>query len=437
MAACIVIADDLTGANATGVLLTKLQYRATTVMQPDHCGPELLYKYDCLLYPTDSRGVDAAEAYRRVFTAAQTFKNDDVLLYGKRIDSTLRGNLGSETDAMLDSLGEDYIAVAVPCFPSSGRIVVGNCLLVNGVPVHLTDIAGDPKCPVRISEVDTLFRQQSRYTVASLRLKDMIDGYNALAQKIRSLNRRGVRIFTMDCISQEDLDLIADACIASGKKIVAVDPGPFTAALMRRMLSPRRESREKQILLVIGSVNPSTTAQLEEFWRTQKSVNAFVKTRLLLEKDSCEQEIQRVVSAVLQTANHNIVSSVVGDGVYPENRIDFLPYMEKDHCTLEEVTGRINRAFAEITLRILRAEPSFGGLYASGGDVTQAICAASGAAGLDLRDEVLPLAAYGRFTGGELDGIDFVTKGGSQGDKQALIRCVDYLQEKMKAYPGT
>ena len=29
MAECVVVADDLTGANATGVLLTKMNYRAT------------------------------------------------------------------------------------------------------------------------------------------------------------------------------------------------------------------------------------------------------------------------------------------------------------------------------------------------------------------------------------------------------------------------
>ena len=186
MAACIVVADDLTGANATGVLLTKMQYRAATIMSLDNNDPEEMQECDCLLYPTDSRGVDAQTAYRRVFEAAQALKNDNVLVYGKRIDSTLRGNLGSETDAMLDSLGEDYIAVAAPCFPSSGRIVIGNYMLVNGTPLHRTNIALDPKCPVRISEVDRLFREQSKYQVTAIRMGEMMDGVKALAEKIRA-----------------------------------------------------------------------------------------------------------------------------------------------------------------------------------------------------------------------------------------------------------
>ena len=43
----------------------------------------------------------------------------------------------------------------------------------------------------------------------------------------------------------------------------------------------------------------------------------------------------------------------------------------------------------------------------------------------------LPLAAYGQINGGEFDGLDFITKGGSQGDKTALNTCVNYLKEKL------
>ena len=82
---------------------------------------------------------------------------DDVRLYSKRIDSTLRGNLGGETDAMLDCLGKDFIAVSAPCFPSSGRTLVGGYLLVDDLPLHKTNIAIDPKTPVKTSDMARLF----------------------------------------------------------------------------------------------------------------------------------------------------------------------------------------------------------------------------------------------------------------------------------------
>ena len=105
MAQCIVIADDLTGANATGVLLTKMNYQAYTVMNPAAVSPETIEGSDCVLYPTDSRGISPEEAYQRTYDAVKLLASPEVVVYGKRIDSTLRGNLGRETDAMLDFIG--------------------------------------------------------------------------------------------------------------------------------------------------------------------------------------------------------------------------------------------------------------------------------------------------------------------------------------------
>lgn len=126
MPQCVVIADDLTGANATGVLLKKMNYKAYTVMNTERIELSTLSDCDCVLYPTDSRGVDAKIAYNRVYNVCNLLKDDDVKVYANRIDSTLRGNLGSETDAMLDSLGEDYIAIVAPCFPASEELSVAD-----------------------------------------------------------------------------------------------------------------------------------------------------------------------------------------------------------------------------------------------------------------------------------------------------------------------
>lgn len=123
---------------------------------------------------------------------------------------------GSETDAMLDSLGEDYIAIVAPCFPASGRIICGGYMLVDGLPLHKTNIAVDPKTPVKISEVGELFKQQSKYQVSTIYMKDLMHGKHYLADLMKKCVEEGSRIITLDCITQEDLDLIADAVITSG-----------------------------------------------------------------------------------------------------------------------------------------------------------------------------------------------------------------------------
>lgn len=432
MSQCVVIADDLTGANATGVLLKKMNYEAYTVMNTERIELSTLTDCDCVLYPTDSRGIEPKMAYNRVYNVCSLLKGDGVKVYSKRIDSTLRGNLGRETDAMLDCLGDDYIAVAAPCFPSSGRIVAGGYMLVGGLPLHKTDIAIDPKTPVKISEVAVLFDEQSRYKVSSIQLKDLMHGKHYLAELMNQCVLSGSRIIVLDCITQEDLDLIADAVITSGLKVVAVDPGVFTATLARKLITPSQKKEKSKILAVVGSVNPNTTAQMKELWLSQRTYNVFVNTRELLEsKGRREAEISRVAEEILNECGRNAVCTVTGDGIYPENRIDFKPYMERYHCSMDEVTGMINGAFAEITYRIFKAEPTFRGLYTSGGDVTVAVCERFDTAGLSLKDEVLPLAAYGQFLKGEFEGVHIITKGGSQGGRDAINQCITYLKEKL------
>ncbi len=54
MPQCVVIADDLTGGNATGVLLKKMNYQAYTVMNTESMDLQALEDCDCVIYPTDS-----------------------------------------------------------------------------------------------------------------------------------------------------------------------------------------------------------------------------------------------------------------------------------------------------------------------------------------------------------------------------------------------
>ena len=431
MPQCVVIADDLTGANATGVLLKKMNYKAYTVMNAERIELSTLSDCDCVLYPTDSRGVDAQIAYNRVQNVCNLLKNDEVKVYAKRIDSTLRGNLGSETDAMLDCLGEDYVAIVAPCFPSWDQLQYSSYAAEFHLPAYTRRSQFSQKTE-KVSEVEVLFREQSKYQVSSIYMKDLMHGKHYLANLMNDCVKSGSRIITLDCVTQEDLDLIADAVITSGLKVVAVDPGVFTATLSRKQIVPTQKKEKNKILAVVGSVNPNTTVQMEELWLSQRTHNVFVKTRELLESDERrELEIARVTKEILDECDRNVISTVTGDGIYPENRIDFAPYMERYQCSLDEVTGKINRAFAEITYRIFKAEPTFKGLYTSGGDLTVAVCQKFETAGLSLMDEVLPLAAYGQFLKGQFEGVHIITKGGSQGGRDAINRCVTYLKEKL------
>lgn len=432
MADCVIIADDLTGANATGALLQKINYTAYTVMNTERLELNNQEDCDCILYPTDSRGVSPELAYNRVYNVSKLLQQEEIQIYSKRIDSTLRGNLGSETDAFLDSFANERIAVAVPCFPDSGRIVCGGYMLVNGIPLHKTSAAIDPKTPVTTSKVADIYRAQSKYPVASLDMEDLRKGQEHIMASILKLKEEGIRIIIFDCVSQEDLDLIADAVIESKISYIAVDPGPFTMTVVRKSIVPRTTEAVSRILAVVGSVNPVTSAQAEEFLLSQNIYHVFAKTEHFLKsEESREVEIDRIVQDILKHCQDYEVCSVIGDGIYPENRIDFNKYTKQTGKDSDELCKIINNALAEITRKLVDFQQNFKGIYSSGGDVTVAICQNFQASGIRLLGEVLPLAAYGEILGGDYDGIKIVTKGGMVGEPGAMRECISYLKEKL------
>lgn len=430
MIKCAVIADDLTGANATGVMLKKQGYSTSTIMNLVKDDVNKLTDTDCIAFTTDSRGVDGKTAYNRVYNLAGILTGLPLAFLNKRVDSTLRGNLGCETDAALDAMGPDYVAIVVPCAPASGRVTVGGYMQVNGTILNKTEAALDPKTPILDAQVSQLFLQQTKYRVASLYMKDIDQGKEYITQQIKAYAKSGTKIIIFDAITQEDIDLISDAVIASGVRFIAVDPGAFTATLAQKMIVPGdTQNSSLKILTVMGSVNPVAKTQMENFWLSQQVYNVYAVTRMFLEGEEKRQaEISRVVNDILSHRDEYRLFSVTGDGINPDNRLNFNTYSKKLKITVDEVSAIINNSIAEIAYQIVKEEQSFAGIYVSGGDVTAALCKRFGAMGLKLLDEVVPLAACGAFIQGEFPGKLIVTKGGMTGAPDAINTCIARLK---------
>jgi len=183
-AAHAVIADDLTGAGDAGVQFAAAGMRTRTLRgdwMPAH-----LAGAEVVVVDTASRGLTAAEAYRRVRAAAERLQEAAVQLVYKKVDSTLRGPLGAEIDAVMD-VCRPTMALVCPAYPAQGRTLVDGVLLVGGVPVAKTPAAADPQAPVQESHVPTLLTRQMRRPVQWLQRPAA--GYSGthLMAKLRAL----------------------------------------------------------------------------------------------------------------------------------------------------------------------------------------------------------------------------------------------------------
>lgn len=79
----------------------------------------------------------------------------------------LRGGIGIEIDAMLDTLDDDMIAVMVTAMPRSRRICIGGYSVIDGVILTETPVANDVKTPVTESFVLDLIMVNAPGSTAS------------------------------------------------------------------------------------------------------------------------------------------------------------------------------------------------------------------------------------------------------------------------------
>ncbi len=111
---------------------------------------------------TSSRSLppaDAASRVRKTLKALEEFKPDYIY---KKIDSTLRGNIGSELEAVLSELKLEYIPLCA-AFPAMGRTTLDGVHYVNGTIITDTHYADDVNSPVREANINKLLASQMEH----------------------------------------------------------------------------------------------------------------------------------------------------------------------------------------------------------------------------------------------------------------------------------
>ena len=426
-----VIADDLTGANATSVLLAKEGFKCSTFIDSALLNDENMSRCDVVAISTDSRGITKEEAYARVSEEVQRVKHLQPV-YTKRIDSTLRGNIGAEIDAILDQ-DKNSIAVVVASYPDSGRISIGGFLLVDSVPLQNTLVAKDPKCPVTNSSVKEIIQSQTKFKVSDIQISDVLRGEEFLSRKINLLVDEGNRIIVIDAVTNDEIETIAKASALTKLNVIPVDPGPFTKCLMNTKYGSSHVGQGKKVFFAIGSVSKTTIGQIENLVATKSPALVKVNPLKLIDDEQIDQEVERVLHIIegkLKLNQSNIVG--ITTTTREDEVLNLSELSEKLGMDEEAISVKINKGLAKITeLALELSNSSIGALYTSGGDVTMEVMKRLGVEGIDIKDEIIPLAVYGRFIGGKYPNMPAITKGGLIGGKKTLSLCIDYLATKV------
>jgi uncharacterized protein YgbK (DUF1537 family) len=414
VAQVLVVADDLTGGNATGALFARLGLHTVTVSDLAQV-PRYAGAVDVLVVNTGSRRFTPAESYDAVHSAALAAAGDALVV--KRVDTTLRGNPGRELDALVDAVtaggsgpgtgaSTPVRVLAVPAFPDAGRTTVGGIHLVDGVPLTRTPVAQDLFSSVRHSRVASVLGEQTALTTAEVPLDIVDDGPGSVLEALR----RPADVLICDATENAHLRTVAAAAARltaeDGTRWVSLDSGPFGAALAAE-LAIRPAGPAPCVLAIVGSVTGATDEQLA---RTEKALGA---RYVLLDPEDPTPDPLRTVRELEAAAASG--AGVLGVRVAPRDVRD------------PGAAERILRSLADVAVHAVGALNP-GGLYTSGGDVAAAVTGALGAEGFEIEAEVLPLAVAGHLVGGPHSGLPFATKGGLIGGPDAAVACLERLR---------
>lgn len=410
----LVIADDFTGANDTGAMLSQLGLSViSSPVWPLKKNIQLVSEVFCI--NTDSRSMDSIMARKTVYEITQSyFKGYPDVLLSKRIDTTLRGNIGAEIDGVLDALPDGYRAVVVPSCPRAGRICIGGYVLVHGVLLAKSYVAKDPRTPVMESDVEVIIHRQSNRAVGKISADVVRKGKTEIS---RCLKKMREPVVVIDAVDESDIREIAYGCEEAGLPIICVDPGDFTKAYIE-VKKFREKNHKWKNLLLIGSLAPDSKEQVVELKERGRTCIYYVDVENLLECPQGEAERGLRLFAKARESCKNFCITTA-----ESKRLE-----QQDGEALAEAIAAGLAWLAREVIRSLGIV--FNAVYLSGGDVAKAFVTDVDVEVLEIVDELMPLAVWGRICGGNLDGMAVLTKGGMIGGRDAVHSMLEEVERR-------
>lgn len=423
-----ILADDLTGSADAANHFRSRRRRVRVTFTGDAPWDFTLGTDVVQVRDTESRSLPPAEARRRVEHAASPLaRQPGPLRVFKKVDSTLRGNVGIELETTLRALRWP-LAILAPAFPANRRAVHGGRLLVDGMPVAQTSLGRDPRAPIRADRVADVVHETSDLAVHEVGLDQVRAGSSRLAELLRGLPGSPA-IAVCDAESQDDLHAIAMAigmsstllpCGSAGlaRAIAAVWSDRDGAARARQVNGspegrpPRPRCRE--VLVAVGTMNPLAHEQLAVLRQAMDLPIVVIRPRMLVAAAFREAEVARARAQAARSGGPILALAVSMEEI--EEAAGGAPHFEED-------LARVGGAWLES--RPVREAEALG-LVCTGGDTTLALCRALGAQAIWPEGEISPGLPWSAIEGPRRTML-LASKAGGFGARSALLEAVRFL----------
>lgn len=344
----LIIADDLTGAADTAVQFSRRGIPSALFLNAEADLRRVDASIKVIAVTTESRHLSKNEAKKRVASVVEKAYRNGCHRFYKKIDSTFRGNVGAELEALMKAACVSRLML-VPAYPSAGRTTKAGCQYVDGKLLQKSVFARDPLEPATESFIPAIIGKETRLPV---HLRSAAAG---------ETEQEG--IFVFDAETDPDLCAIGTFLDKSGNLEVIAGAAGFASMLssyyglqnIRERVRPFPDPRQP-LLIVNGSLNDLSLRQVAQ--AEHEGVPVFLP--------DAAADVQSIVQR-LNDEGCALVTTARTDG-------------RKAACA-----GKV----ASLAAAVLRRVPG-AAIALFGGDTAAAVCRALGLKTLYPFDEILP-----------------------------------------------
>jgi uncharacterized protein YgbK (DUF1537 family) len=428
-----IIADDLSSATDCGAQMVR---SGLSVVVPlgGYSLPAQARAAQVISVDTDSRSLPSEEAYAKVSMAVQELVAQGWTSFYKSVDSTLRGNLGAEIEAVLDVVQPDC-AVVAPAFPKYDRTTVEGVQYLHGRPLHETEFGTDPTAPVTDGDIARRLAEGSRRSAGRITLDQLRAGPAQTLSAIRRMLSDGIEFVVVDIAEQEDLKRICIGLSQSDLSIVWVGSTglaefvPLAFDVTNRSISIHQDHRtdSRPALALIGSGSETTRQQLQ-YAQIHNGLHVIYldAARIIQNSTAANDELVRARADIMTAIDEGHDAALV------------VRASREEIAATQQLGAALNLSPAQVAQRIVDAlsqagcdlvrENRISGVIATGGDTANALCNALDAQALEILGEVEAGIPIMRLIGEH--SLPLVTKAGGFGSPAAIADAL----EKVKRY---
>lgn len=418
----VIIADDLTGALDTGVQFTKKNMSVAVTQNLDLDFEKEFSDRDVVVIDTESRHISKEEAKEKVKAIISKFSKDKIEFFYKKVDSTLRGNIGSEIEGFVESIGINEVSF-IPAFPSGKRIVKNGILYVDGIKLENTQFAHDILNPINNSYIPEIIKRQSKLEVEKADINNL--------ELKKSQNSK---IYLFDSENNNDMEIIGAELFKRKLLNYTVGNAGFAEVLASYINTENKEEEilieDKRIFFVCGSVNIVSLEQCkvaEEIGFLSKSLkfDNIISENYISSNKYVEDK--RFISDKFKISEKVLLKTSDSDKVI-ENALNF---SKLHNIPIEKLTKIIADNTGRLVTNIIK-ENGVRNLIVFGGDTLIGILKNIECEYIIPIKEILPGVVFTKVVLKNKSFINVITKAGGFGEKNLITKVDIFLKDKYK-----